>query len=276
MRYDVVRHGSTLRSIRTRDWLTPRDIKSHLVVLIHGFASNGDHLKRFGRFVQAHGNTVALYEYDGHRGFDDAAVALVHKLTSLEDAIADCGGFSLIGHSMGGLVARWATTMSPAQLKAVVLLGTPNAGVLSHPWVISAAIRAGEWLSRADPYARSLGCEAALQLTQADADAAVGTLNATHVNPVPMLSISGGMPFLEVGRSAKSNALLNRILQSLIGEAPNDGLVGESSADITRHVAISTEHCADYSEFSRTNHLALPLNHEVALQVVKWLSKHHP
>ena len=71
--------------------------------------------------------------------------------------------------------------------------------------------------------------------------------------------------------------MANKIVQNLLVQLPNDGLVPESNRDATRHVKGSVEHVNDYSEYMGVNHSSLFKNQEVALRVMNWLrTKHRP
>lgn len=46
------------------------------------------------------------------------------------------GPVHLIGHSLGGIIARAVATMRPEQVASVVTLGSPFRGIRSHPYVL--------------------------------------------------------------------------------------------------------------------------------------------
>jgi hypothetical protein len=136
-------------------------------------------------------------------------------------------------------------------------------------------IRAAEAFSAPSPFGRSLVCEATKELTGEDQHTLLETLASKEIG-VPVLSISGGMSFIEFGTSYVGNALANFIVQRMLNELPNDGLVPESSADAREHVKGHVDHVNDYSEYAKTNHFTIFRNQEVALRLVKWLGINHP
>ena len=92
-----------------------------------------------------------------------------------------------------------------------------------------------------------------------------------------MLSISGGMPYLEFGNVSNRAwlpNLRNRTLQSLINSLPNDGLVAEANSDLTKISGQSNhlvKHRNDYHDYPKLNHTYLVRNQEVAAILVEWL-----
>ena len=79
-----------------------------------------------------------------------------------------------------------------------------------------------------NPFARSIACVASRQLTDPAANGLIAQLNArAGVSSVTILSVSGGMPYLELGWSDHGflgflGMLRNLVLQRLIAEQPND------------------------------------------------------
>ena len=88
---------------------------------------------------------------------------------------------------------------------------------------------------------------------------------------IALLSVSGGLSYLEFGGSdGFANRVRNRVLQAAIGEKPNDGLVGESSANVSRVISSAT-HENRYADYRTTNHTHLVRNQGVADRIVRWL-----
>lgn len=108
----------------------------------------------------------------------------------------------------------------------------------------------------------------------ADPDDLIGRLNErTRTTPphFPILSVSGGLCFLEVGDNQVQNGLLSALLRKQL-ESPNDGLVPEASADITNIVTAKRfRHRNDYFDYDRTNHGHLTRNQAVITTVCRWL-----
>jgi pimeloyl-ACP methyl ester carboxylesterase len=54
----------------------------------------------------------------------------------------------LIGHSLGGVIARSAAAQSPEKITSVISLGSPFRGIRSHPIVLAAGARVRERIRR--------------------------------------------------------------------------------------------------------------------------------
>lgn len=279
--HDVIRSGAELVIPATGRWITPSDVSASLVVFVHGFTSHGRYMAQLADHVGRHGFTTALFNYDSYRGIDEAAHDLARHLTLLQEPLKE-HGVALIAHSMGGLVARWfATTDESATrdtLRGIATLGTPHDKTLSRR-IVSLMLDWADYLTSPNPFARSGACRSAKQLVGSDDEALIATLNrrwqARRID-IPMCSMSAGLPFLEFGPASESRftgMLRNRVLQFLIHENPNDGLVGESSADVTRHTPPShlVRHKNDYHDFPRINHTYLVRHQEIAAFLVQWL-----
>lgn len=72
----------------------------------------------------------------------------------------------LIGHSLGGVLARSATAQRPERIASVITLGSPFRGIRSHPLVLAAGervrarIRRQNGTNQPDCYTGYCGCEA--------------------------------------------------------------------------------------------------------------------
>jgi len=64
-----------------------------------------------------------------------------HRLTkTIEQALADTGKkIHLIGHSLGGIIARSVATQRPRDIASVITMGSPFRGNVAHPSVLRAA-----------------------------------------------------------------------------------------------------------------------------------------
>ena len=283
---DVVRCGAELVRADNRLWLTAQDVSAPVVVFIHGFTSHGRYLAPLASHVAEEGWVTALFNYDSYRGIDRAAAELDYLLADLIQPLRD-QGLALVGHSMGGLVARcFASTCDNGlqlALRGIATLGTPHRGTLSRK-LVSQLLDWGDAITLPNPFARTPACRSAQQMAGSDAGRLLAALNsATSARGalVPLLSISGGLPFLEFGNGGSGGfvgALRNAVLQRLIGERPNDGLVAESSSDASRVLADSSActHQCGYPTYDTINHSNLSRNQQVARLLLRWLRQTLP
>ncbi len=283
---DPLRSGPQLRAWRTGRWLTARDLTGPLVIFVHGFTATSVSISELASHVDAV-YQVAVYDYVSHEGIDKAADDLAHRLERLAGRL-DPTGFALIGHSMGGLVAKYFARHAPQlvrePLKGLATLGTPHGGTLRtgiatvKRRLLTLMLDLGERHDEPNPYLRSLISPAAKQLIGSDAHALLDRLlQADRLDPlpIPVLTVSGGLNYLELFQPGTPwNAAANRILQSCLA-MPNDGLVEESSASLASCVPgapPSIRHRNDYVAWSRTNHTHLPTNQDVGELVLEWLA----
>jgi pimeloyl-ACP methyl ester carboxylesterase len=278
--HDVIRAGAELRAHATNAWIVAADVNSALVVFVHGFTSNGRYLSEQGAYVYGHGYSTAYFNYDSYRGIDTAAADLAERLQACGERIA-IYGLVLIGHSMGGLVVRACANFSLGELKGylrgTILLGTPNSGTL--PQILPRVMDWGDAIAGIDPYRRLPTCRASKQLTCQDAEKFVEHLNNTEQKQsvsYPILTISGGLAWLEVGKKHRSlrNWFANRTIQNALKAKPNDGLVTENSADLSSVLgrAPNRMHNNGYSGYDRTNHTALTRNQSIGDAIVSFLA----
>jgi pimeloyl-ACP methyl ester carboxylesterase len=96
-------------------------------------------------------------------------VLLGRLLVTIEQAARDTGRrVHLVGHSLGGMLARSAAAGRPERVASVVALGSPFRGVRSHPVVLYVADRVRQGIERRAGAAR--GCYTG----QCDCDALAG------------------------------------------------------------------------------------------------------
>lgn len=284
MPIDPIRGGPFLRAFKTGNWLTPSDLGAMPVILIHGFTASGEYFTDLASFLDGFGFSAVLFEYDSYVGIDQASLSLSQMLGMFESQLNS--GFCLIGHSMGGLVARhFVQFTSTATLHSLVrglcTLGTPHAGTLTSLESASAMLnRMVQWaesIGSLQPYARSPICRSAQQLVLLDKGRLIESLNyqrQAQLQSVPVLTISGGKRGLEFGGNPLNSAAMSAGVQRLLGDCDNDGLVPERSADVgpllriphSRHV-----HLNRYYRWSETNHTNLVRNMTVASEVIRWL-----
>ena len=121
--------------------LTLDDAGPKLLLLVHGLCMNDRQWQRNGHdhgmaLARDLGFTPVYLHYNSGRHISDNGLALAHVL---EDLLArwpqPLQRFAIVGHSMGGLLARSALHQAallgqrwPAQLQDLVFLGTPHHG----------------------------------------------------------------------------------------------------------------------------------------------------
>src|SRR5690606_4587514 len=128
-------------------------VTPHLLVLVHGLCMTGSQWKRAGHdhgvgLGRALGATPVYASYNTGRHIAENGAELARHLSALADGWpVDVESITLIGHSMGGLVARSAVAQAQEQalpwlqrLRAMVFLGTPHHGAPLE--------RGGHWLHR--------------------------------------------------------------------------------------------------------------------------------
>jgi len=117
------------------------------LLLVHGF---GGAKEDFADHLGALGDrwSVAAFDHRGHGASDhpsDPAAYTLDRLAADTLAVADALGFDefrLLGHSMGGMVARRVALIRPERVRALVLMGTsagPPAGL--DPALVDAGVQ---------------------------------------------------------------------------------------------------------------------------------------
>lgn len=233
------------------------------LVLLHGLCMHEGQWRRDGAdlpaALAARGWRPLGLRYNTGRAIWRNGAELVELLDDLP------GPITLIGHSMGGLVARSAIAQAggrawPARLRALVTLGTPHLGAPLE--------RGGQQLQQLlafSAHARPLAARAARR-SAGIRDLRLGSLlegDAGRTSPLPLpahvasyavaatLSDGGGAPARWLG----------------------DGLVPVASAlgrhrDPARRLAFT-----DTAVFPRVGHLALQTDAAVLAQVQAWLGR---
>ncbi len=117
---------------------TPRRREQRTVVLVHGYMATRSVLFPLAAWLRARGfKQVLTYGYDSTAGVDRAALGLKAFLKRNVRG----GRVDLVGHSMGGLVARvYLQELGGARrVDRCVTLGTPHKGTYNAYWLWSRA-----------------------------------------------------------------------------------------------------------------------------------------
>jgi len=254
------------------------------VILIHGFTAHGDYLHNLAKDLGNNGFNVFIYNYYSLNGILRAANCLSEMLVGLDEL---SGGIilkrkvGLVCHSMGGLVGRSVGTFTDAKkfVSSIVTLGTPHDGTLSNWNLLKILVKSGEYLT-GKPLGYRSDCESAKELIKQDSYNDVGLISSLNekvdiLKDIPMLGISGGRKWLEVGKNQIANVLANRSIQRALAGKVNDGLVAENSSDMSNVLknpsSVNYNHLNDYSDYKYINHSYLPDNQAISIKISTWL-----
>lgn len=100
-----------------------------LVVLLHGLDCNIGILQPMGEMLEARGVQVAYFCYPSDQAIQPDVELLAQRLNDLHNAYPRLR-IDLIGHSMGGLIARGYVegNLYRGDVDRLIMVGTPNAG----------------------------------------------------------------------------------------------------------------------------------------------------
>lgn len=135
------------------------------VIVIPGFMGTDMYLQEIYYWLRR----IGYRPYMSRIGWNAECVnTLVDRLSeTITKAHADTGRkVHLIGHSLGGVIARSAAAQWPDRVASVITLGSPFRGIRSHPLVLAAGERVRERIRRQngnlqpDCYTGHCGCPA--------------------------------------------------------------------------------------------------------------------
>ena len=135
------------------------------VVVIPGFLGTDFYLQEIHSWLRR----IGYRPYMSRIGWNAECInTLVERLSeTVAKAQAETGGkVHLIGHSLGGVLARSAAALKPERTASVITLGSPFRGIRSHPLVLAAGERVRERIRRQnghnqpDCYTGYCGCDA--------------------------------------------------------------------------------------------------------------------
>lgn len=112
------------------DW-RERSADRPLVICFHGLQSHSDVFDAFRSYVRSKGYATAAASYDYNRSITDSAAQLSQIAKQLFGESETEPRLALVGHSMGGLVAReWTEneSLSDQRIAALITIGTPHGG----------------------------------------------------------------------------------------------------------------------------------------------------
>lgn len=248
-------------------------------VFVHGFTADASYMRDLMHQFSGAGFACFAFQYACHRGIDHAARSLVQLLTLLDvNSNISSNRVVLVGHSMGGLVARAAVALfgGAAFARKVITLGTPNDGTLQNRWLPRLMAYWGEAVGGVNPRGFAPQGTSGRQLIKSDpSPPLIDRMKkaAPSGGHVEFFSISGGYGQLDFGKGYWKNVLINNYLQGRLPN-PNDGLVGENSSNLSlpafAAAAPGCVHANSYIAYPHTNHTYLVNNQEVALVALSY------
>jgi pimeloyl-ACP methyl ester carboxylesterase len=245
---ELEREGNPLAlgmTVRRRGEIVSMPAADRLAVFIHGLGETEFAWGREPYGDRLPGWTPAYLRYNTGRSVSDNGASLAELLDGV-----DAREIALIGHSMGGLVARAACHHGgdwTSRVRVTVSLGTPHLGAPLAQAVHHAGTGLGAF-AETRPLARALSCSAGIR------DLRHGFL----LDEVPLL---------EGATHCFVSATVTRTPEHPVGRLLGDTLVLAPSASGRGHL---TFHHG--LELGGTHHLAL-LNHpDVYEQLARWLA----
>ena len=106
--------------------------QSETVVLLHGLGRSPASMKKLQKCLEQAGYGVTNWGYSSTRQRIEEHGQRLHEFLAELDAEPAVQRIHIVGHSLGGIVARYALTIkTPAKMGRVVMLAPPNQGSAS-------------------------------------------------------------------------------------------------------------------------------------------------
>lgn len=260
----------------------PDDFKSadKIALFIHGFTANATYMQPLMSMFANNGYVVAAFNYPCYDGIDKSAKRLFELLAEL-DLLSSLNisnkRIVVVGHSMGGLVARAFVTLQGGHkyVRKVFTLGSPHDGTLVGSRLINCWVNWSEGLSGLVRGGFSKSSLSAKQVMRADGPN--GLLNkllkiGAPVNQVEFHSFSGGKSYLTIGGNPLLERVMNLVIQGQLNDPKNDGLVSEASSDLSHSrfnvCASGCTHHNDYADYGTLNHSHLCESQLLGLRIL--------
>ena len=102
---------------------------SETVVLLHGLGRTSASMSKLHRRLEQEGYRVKDWSYRSTRGRIEDHGQRLHDFLAIVDSDPGVSRIHIVGHSLGGIVARYALTVeAPEKMGRVVMLAPPNRG----------------------------------------------------------------------------------------------------------------------------------------------------
>ena len=130
IRFLASKHQAEAAKIESDDDWTQRSKQLPLVICLHGLKSEPERFDEFREFLRHSGYATAAASYDDHQSITQSA----QQLSTIADQLfrePNSPELVLIGHSMGGLVAReWVEhpELNNKRIIGLITVGTPHGG----------------------------------------------------------------------------------------------------------------------------------------------------
>jgi triacylglycerol lipase len=113
---------------------TIRKKEQRTLVMLHGYGANRSNFYPLAAYLRLRGiKKILFYNYPSNMGAEKAAINFKEYLRKHVRG----GDIDLIGHSMGGIVARTYLQLlgGPRRVKRCITLGTPHLGTYNAYWI---------------------------------------------------------------------------------------------------------------------------------------------
>lgn len=118
--------------IRSRESRPMPLTKSETVVLVHGLARTRASMNKLQGWLEQAGYHVINWGYSSTRERIEEHGQRLHEFLAELDAEPNVERIHIVGHSLGGIVARYALTIeTPTKMGRLVMLAPPNKGSAS-------------------------------------------------------------------------------------------------------------------------------------------------
>ncbi|WP_460097122.1 esterase/lipase family protein [Pseudomonas sp. H3_C08] len=245
-----------------------------VALFIHGFTADASYMRPLMEEFVKNGYSAIAFNYPCYNGIDYAASSLFQLLAEF-DALTNSrisnNRIVVVAHSMGGLVARALVGPEGGHkyVRKVFTLGSPHAGTLQDSRMIQWLVAQYESISGLVHGGFSMSSRSALQLMKADGPTPF--LSKLQLTPIPahtveFHSFSGGKNYLTFNGGLLER-VLNIVIQRQLNNPENDGLVLETSTDLSNpQLASCVGECTHHNSYA--DHKILNHSHLCESQIL--------